>query len=82
MENGNSSALQGTSKDMLEPIAIIGYSLGFPQDVTSSDAFWETMMKKRNTATEFPKERMNINSIYHPDSNRRGQVSYTMTKKI
>jgi hypothetical protein len=59
----------------LEPIAIVGYSMGFPQDAVNSEALWDILMKKRNTATEFPPDRLNANSVYHPDANRRGQVS-------
>jgi acyl transferase domain-containing protein len=59
---------------LLEPIAVVGHSLGFPQDAVNSEALWEIMMKKRNTATQFPPERLNANSVYHPDTNRRGQV--------
>ncbi|KAE8137530.1 putative polyketide synthase [Aspergillus pseudotamarii] len=55
-------------------IAVVGLSLGFPQDVTTSDALWELMWNKRNTATKVPSERLNIDSIYHPDRHRRGQV--------
>lgn len=55
-------------------IAVVGLSLGFPQDVTTSDALWELMWEKRNTATKIPPERLNIDSIYHPDRHRRGQV--------
>lgn len=59
---------------ILEPIAVVGYSMGFPQDAVSSEALWEIMMNKRNTVTRFPPDRLNANSVYHPDANRRGQV--------
>lgn len=62
------------STDNVEPIAIVGLSFEFPQDATSSDAFWELLLSKRNTATEFPKDRLNVSAMYHPDRNRRGQV--------
>ncbi len=61
--------------DRIEPIAIVGLSFEFPQDATSLDAFWELLMSKRNTATEFPKDRISLSAMYHPDRNRRGQVS-------
>ena len=64
-----------SEKDAIEPIAIVGFSMEFPQDTTSSEALWDIMMKKRSTASEFPKSRMNTDSMYHPDANRRGQVS-------
>ncbi|CAI7646607.1 unnamed protein product [Penicillium glandicola] len=55
-----------------EPIAIIGFSFKFPQDATTSDALWDLMLQKRSTATTIPKERMNSDSMYHPDAQRRG----------
>ena len=60
--------------DKLEPIAIIRLSFGFPQDVISSTAFWEMMMKKRGSFTEVPKERFSSTAMYHQDANRKGQV--------
>ncbi len=62
--------------DKLEPVAVVGMSFGFPQGATSSDNFWKILMEKRNTATEFPPERLNVAAMYHPDANRRGQVSF------
>ena len=61
-------------KDVLDSVAIIGFSIGFPQNVNDSDALWKLMMEKRSTDTEFPESRMNADSMYHPDANRRGQV--------
>lgn len=61
--------------ERIEPVAVVGMSFGFPQDATSSDAFWKILMEQRNTATEFPPERLNVDAMYHPDANRRGQVS-------
>ncbi len=58
-----------------EPIAIVGLSFEFPQNATSSDAFWELLMSKGNTATGFPEHRLAVSAMYHPDRNRRGQVS-------
>jgi acyl transferase domain-containing protein len=57
--------------DLVEPIAIIGFSLKFPQDATSPEAFWDMMAAKRDGMTEFPSERINIDSFYHPDNARR-----------
>jgi acyl transferase domain-containing protein len=60
--------------DSFEAIAVVGFSIKFPQDATSEDALWKILMEKRNTATVIPKSRMNTDSMYHPDPNRRGQV--------
>jgi acyl transferase domain-containing protein len=51
-------------------------SMGFPQGITSHEALWTTMMEKRSTASDFPESRMNINGMYHPDPERRGQVGW------
>jgi acyl transferase domain-containing protein len=65
--------------DKLEPVAIVGMSFGFPGEATTSQSFWNMMMEKRNASQDFPKERLSIDAIYHPDSNRRGQVSSNST---
>ena len=62
-------------RDIVEPVAVVGLSFGFPGEAISSDAFWELLMKKRSTATEFPGSRLNISNMYHPDHNRKGQVN-------
>ncbi|PFH58775.1 hypothetical protein XA68_13217 [Ophiocordyceps unilateralis] len=56
-----------------EPIAIVGFALNFPQGVRSSDSLWQLMVEKRSTVTDVPKNRMNVDAMYHPDVHRRGQ---------
>ncbi|KAI1777435.1 putative polyketide synthase [Hypoxylon cercidicola] len=41
-----------------DSIAICGFSIKFPQDATSPEAFWEMIMEKRCAMTEFPSDRM------------------------
>ena len=65
-------------RDLIEPIAIIGLSLKFPQDVTSLDKFWNLLLEQGNTATEFPSDRLSASGLHHPDPNRRGTVSPTL----
>ncbi|TEY78486.1 hypothetical protein BOTCAL_0048g00120 [Botryotinia calthae] len=57
--------------DLIEPIAIVGLSLKFPQDATSPEAFWKMMAEKRHGMKEFPTDRMNVNAFYHPNNTRR-----------
>lgn len=66
--------LDGVDQPRLEPIAVIGFFLKFPQDATSSEAFWKMLMEKRCSMTEWPKERLNLNAFYHPDSSRPDTV--------
>ena len=61
-------------QDLLEPIAIIGLSLKFPQDATSPESFWKMLMERRCASTEFPKDRMNVDAFYNPDTNRMDTI--------
>ena len=61
-------------EDILEPIAIVGFSLKFPQEATTPEAFWEMLVDKRCAMTEWPKERLNLDAFYHPDSGRSDTV--------
>ena len=63
------------SSSLLEPIAIIGYALEFPQDATSAEAFWNVMIRGVSTSTEIPPDRFSREGFYHPDSNKIGSVS-------
>jgi len=56
-----------------QAIAVVGISFGFPS-ATNSDTLWELLMSKRNVSQDFPKSRLSIEQIYHPDASRRGQV--------
>jgi acyl transferase domain-containing protein len=47
-----------------DPIAIIGFSLRFPQDADSAEAFWEMLYNGRCAMTEVPADRFAIGSFY------------------
>ncbi|KAJ2994424.1 hypothetical protein NUW58_g1566 [Xylaria curta] len=55
------SELDGNEDD---PIVVCGFSLKFPQEATSPDAFWDMMMKRRCAMTDFPPNRINHNGFY------------------
>ena len=59
----------------LEPLAIVGFSLNFPQEMKSAEDFWSLLVQRRNVSSDFPEKRMNIDSFYHPDKNRKDTVS-------
>lgn len=87
--NGSSSNIGGTATcptvgttegDVLEPIAVIGFSIRFPQDATSPDGLWKILYEGRSVMTEVPPERFNIDGFYHPEASNPGtvcSVSYT-----
>ena len=60
--------------DKLEPIAVIGFSSKFPQEGSTPEAFWELLMNRKCAMTEWPKDRLNVNAFYHPDSSRPDTV--------
>ena len=55
--------------DMREPIAVVGFSFKFPEEVTASDAFWKMLVEGRCAAKEIPKDRMSVDAFYHPGRN-------------
>lgn len=62
---------ENLNQDKLEPIAVIGFSLRFPQDATSPAALWQMLVERRSAFTEFPKDRFNFDAFYHQDQNRK-----------
>ncbi|OJZ89214.1 hypothetical protein ASPFODRAFT_42376 [Aspergillus luchuensis CBS 106.47] len=65
---------QGDS-DNTAALAVVGFAFEFPQDATSSDAFWDMITKGRSASTDFPQDRMNIDAFYHPSKERPSTIS-------
>ncbi|KAJ5644416.1 hypothetical protein N7507_010427 [Penicillium longicatenatum] len=62
-------------KDLLEPIAVVGYCFRFPGDAVDDEGFWRLMMEKRCAMTQSSADRWNVAGWYHPDKRRRGQFT-------
>ena len=62
-------------EEKLDPIAVIGFSLKFPQQATSPEDFWRMLLDGRSARTEIPKNRFNIDSFYHPDKDRHDSLN-------
>lgn len=62
--------------DEVEPIAIIGLSITFPQNMTSLDSLWKTLAERKSAMTEFPKSRLNLDAFYDPDTERLNGVRF------
>ena len=63
-----------TRGDKLEPIAVVGFALKFPQDATSAESFWQMLADGRSAMTDIPKDRFNIDAFYNPSKNMTGVV--------
>lgn len=57
-----------------EPIAIIGMSCKFPGDATTPEKLWQVCADARNTWSNIPKDRFNLNGFYHPQRDKTGTV--------
>ncbi|OGM50040.1 hypothetical protein ABOM_001351 [Aspergillus bombycis] len=54
------------------PLAIIGVANRFPQEASDTEGFWKLLLRGRQSATPFPKDRINADGYYHPDVNHPG----------
>ena len=66
---------QQPSKETIKSIAIIGMSCRFPGEASSVKGLWEMCCNGRNAWSEFPKDRMNGESYWHPNTSKHGSVS-------
>jgi acyl transferase domain-containing protein len=73
--NNGSIPKSAEGVDMMEAIAVIGFSMRFPQEATTAEGFWDILRQGRSVMTEVPPDRFNINGFYHPDASRAGTVS-------
>lgn len=68
--------------NIVQPIAVIGMALRFPQDATSPEKFWEMLMDGRSARTEVPKERYNVDSYYRSDSSLPETVIISRSNRL
>lgn len=61
--------------DVSHDIAICGFSIKFPQDATSPNAFWKMMMEKRCAMTDFPEDRVCVDG-FHSSKNKLNTVKF------
>ncbi|KAK3685289.1 putative polyketide synthase [Podospora appendiculata] len=55
------------------PIAIVGIGLRLPGQITTTDQFWDLLVSKRDTRSEVPGTRYNIDGFHSP-SGRPGMI--------
>ncbi|KAH8662215.1 hypothetical protein BX600DRAFT_414262 [Xylariales sp. PMI_506] len=60
----------------MEPIAVVGLGCRFPGDATSPEALWDMITNGQSAWSEFPEDRVNISSYFHPSGNRQGSICF------
>jgi hypothetical protein len=78
--NGNGNGVNGNGLTVFEPepMAIIGMACQFPQEAENPEKFWTLLVEGKSAMTEFPQEKLDINSHYHPDPAHGSSVSNTL----
>ncbi|CAG9952668.1 unnamed protein product [Clonostachys rosea f. rosea IK726] len=67
----NSSSIQ----DKMEPIAVIGFSMRFPENATTPEGFWEILQNGRSVMTEVPPDRFKVDGFYDSDASRPDTIN-------
>lgn len=73
-ENGHGDDAELLQADKLDPIAVVGLALRFPQDATSPEAFWQMLLEGRSALTDVPQDRYHIDAFYKASANQSGMV--------
>ena len=68
--------------DKIEPVAVIGFDLRFPQDASSVEGFWQLLLEGRSAMTEVPPDRYNLKAFYHPDHKHGGTVRIFLSHHV
>ncbi|KAH7075847.1 polyketide synthase-like protein [Paraphoma chrysanthemicola] len=71
----SASARRLDEQESKEPIAIVGFALKFPQDITSEENLWKLLLERRSTKTDVPANRWNLDGFYKPSGNWPGTVN-------
>jgi acyl transferase domain-containing protein len=58
-----------------EPIAVTGIGCRFPGGANDSDSFWRLLIEGRDTISEVPPGRWDIDAFYDPDPDAPGKMS-------
>lgn len=67
-----SSSSEGESS--IEPLAIIGFALKFPQDGDTNEGFWRILKERRDVMTPWPTDRLNFEAFHSRTDSRKTQV--------
>lgn len=70
----NGGSHQQPSSKTIMPIAIVGMSCRFPGEASSVEGLWEMCCSGKSAWSEIPKDRMNGENYWHPNTSKHGSV--------
>lgn len=76
-ENGHVDDFELLQPDKMDPIAVVGLALRFPQDASSPEAFWQMLLEGRSALTDVPKDRYHVDAFYKASATKSGTASST-----
>ncbi|KAI0015454.1 reducing type I polyketide synthase [Xylariomycetidae sp. FL0641] len=59
----------------MEPVAIVGMAFKFPGGAETPEKFWDMLLAKRCAATEYPKDRFNVDSFWSPHRKKLNTIT-------
>lgn len=80
--NGHIDDAELPPPDKLDPIAVVGLALRFPQDATSPEAFWHMLLEGRSALTDVPQDRYHVDAFYKASAHQSGMVCGIRTVSI
>nr|WHF58361.1 polyketide synthase [Aspergillus sp.] len=69
-----------TSSSNVEPIAVIGFGLKFPQQASTPEGFWDLLVQGQSARTVAPENRYNTDPFYRESVDGRQKMGTIKTK--
>jgi acyl transferase domain-containing protein len=71
----NKASISRMEEAVQEPLALIGFSLRYPQDADTPEGFWKVLEERRNVMTEWPADRIRLEAFYPKNGKQAEKVS-------
>ncbi|KAL8709002.1 MAG: hypothetical protein Q9220_006211 [cf. Caloplaca sp. 1 TL-2023] len=55
-----------------DAVAVIGIGVKLPQNVNSTEAFWQMLVNRQSALSDVPKDRFNVDAFYNADGSEPG----------
>ncbi|MCJ1437155.1 hypothetical protein MMC27_006540 [Xylographa pallens] len=69
--NRNSNNMPSSVAEVM-PLAVVGMACRFPGEHSGPKGLWDMCCEGRSAWSEIPKDRMNVDGFWHPDSSKPG----------